>query len=233
PHHLDQDRELQLATADDLHLFRRVRRLDANGDVADELLVEPILDLARRHELSVPAGERRRVDAEAHGDGRLVDGNRGDGLRALGGGDRLADHDALDAREADDRPGRSRRRINSLQPLERVELGHDGALHGPVKFADANRVADLDAAVEDAADGQAAQVVARVEIGDERLQRRVGRPARRRDVVDHRIEQWTQVRTRLLQRQGGRALSRVRVEDGEVELVFRGVEIDEEVVDLV
>src|SRR6185503_6725226 len=104
---------------------------------------------------------------------------------------------------------------------------------GPVKFADANRVADLDAAVEDAADGQAAQVVARVEIGDERLQRRVGRPARRRDVVDHRIEQWTQVRTRLLQRQGGRALSRVRVEDGEVELVFRGVEIDEEVVDLV
>ena len=36
-HHLDQDRELQLAAADDLHLLGRVGRLDADRDVAEQL----------------------------------------------------------------------------------------------------------------------------------------------------------------------------------------------------
>ena len=42
PHHLDQDRQLQLAAADDLHLLGRVGRLDADRDVAEQLLVEPL-----------------------------------------------------------------------------------------------------------------------------------------------------------------------------------------------
>ena len=42
----------------------------------------------------------------------------------------------------------------------------------PIELADGDRVADLDAAVEDAADRDAPEVVARVEVGDEDLQRR-------------------------------------------------------------
>ena len=38
PHHLDQDRQLQLAAADDLHLLRRVGILDAERHVAEQLL---------------------------------------------------------------------------------------------------------------------------------------------------------------------------------------------------
>ena len=47
PHHLDEDRQLQLAAADDLHLLGRLGRLDADRDVAEQLLVEPIAEVAR------------------------------------------------------------------------------------------------------------------------------------------------------------------------------------------
>ena len=51
----------------------------------------------------------------------------------------------------------------------------------------------IDAAVEDAADGDAAEVVAGVEVGDQHLQRRVDVAARRRHVLDDRVEQRPQV----------------------------------------
>ena len=51
-----------------------------------------------------------------------------------------------------------------------------------IELADDDRIADLDAAVEDPADRDASQVVARIEIGDQQLQRRVGIAARRRHV---------------------------------------------------
>ena len=51
---------------------------------------------------------------------------------------------------------------------------------------DGDRVADLHAAVENPADRDPADVVARIEVGDEQLQRRVGIAARRRHVLDDR-----------------------------------------------
>ena len=51
-HHLDQDRELQLAAAEHLHLLGRFGRLDPDRDVAEQLALETILDLTRGDELS-------------------------------------------------------------------------------------------------------------------------------------------------------------------------------------
>ena len=47
-HHLDQHRQLQLAAALDLVGVGPVGGLDAQGDVADQLLIQARLDLARR-----------------------------------------------------------------------------------------------------------------------------------------------------------------------------------------
>src|SRR5262249_45471465 len=46
PHHLDQDRELQLTTPEHLHLLWRVGRFDFDRDVAEQLAIEAILDLS-------------------------------------------------------------------------------------------------------------------------------------------------------------------------------------------
>ena len=78
----------------------------ADRDVADQLLVEAIAQVARGDVLAFAAGERRGVDAEDHRDGRLVDRDRRNRHRVQRIGDRLADGDVLDAGEADDVAGR-------------------------------------------------------------------------------------------------------------------------------
>ena len=65
-HHLDEDRELQLAAALDLPDVGPLGVADAQRDVADQLLVEPVPHLAGGQLAAVLAGERRRVDADRH-----------------------------------------------------------------------------------------------------------------------------------------------------------------------
>ena len=52
---------------------------------------------------------------------------------------------------------------------------------GAVELGDVVLLAGAQGAVEDAADGEAAEVVAVVEVGDQDLQRRLGIAARRRE----------------------------------------------------
>ena len=51
-------------------------RLDPEGKILLEFLVQTILDVSRSHELSVLSEERRVIDGKEHRHGRLVDGNR-------------------------------------------------------------------------------------------------------------------------------------------------------------
>ena len=83
--------------------------------------------------------------------------------------------------------------------------------------------------MEDAANRQPAEIVARIKVGDERLQWRRYRSARRRDVFHHRIEQRPQVLARLFEVGRRRPGPRVCIKDGEVELIFGRVQINKEV----
>ena len=233
PHHLDQDRQLQLAAADDLHLLRRIGRLEPDRDVAEQLAIEAVADLAGGHVLAIATGHRRRVDAEDHRHGRLVDGDRRDGDAVLDVGNRLADGDVLDAGQADDVAGRGLLDVDALQAVERVQLGDLRLLDGGVQLAHRDLIADLHAPVEDAADRDPSDVIARIEVGDQQLERRVRVAARRRDVIDDGVEQGPQVQPRDGRVAARRAGSGVRVEHRELELLFGRVEVDEQVVDLV
>ena len=82
-------------------------------------------------------------------------------------GDRLADRDVLDAGEAHDIAGGSLLDVDSFQSVERVQLRDLRLLDCRVELADGDGVADLHAPVEDPADGDAADVVARIEIRDQ------------------------------------------------------------------
>ena len=71
-HGLDQDGKMQLASARDLEGVRRVRFLDAERDVRFNFFEKPVADVARGHELTFAAREGAGVDAEGHGERRLV-----------------------------------------------------------------------------------------------------------------------------------------------------------------
>ena len=115
-------------------------------------------------------------------------------IAVLDVGDRLADRDVLDAGQADDVAGGGLLNVDALQAVEGIELGDLRLLDVPRRACTTATGSPIShAAVEDAADRDASQVVARVEVGDEQLQRRVGVAPRRRHVVDDRVEQRPQV----------------------------------------
>ena len=149
-------------------------------------------------------------------------------------GNRLADGDVLDAGQADDVAGRRLVDVDALQPVEREQLRDPRRLHAAVELADRHLVADAHAAVEHPADGDAPQVVARIEVRHQHLQAALGVAARRRHVLHDRVEQRAQVAAPARPRSSaGRARPGVGVEHREVELFLGGVEVDEQVVDLV
>ena len=88
-------------------------------------------------------------------------------------------------------------------------------------------------AVEDARDGEAAEVVAVIEIGDQNLQRAGGVAFGRGNGLHDGFEQRLKFSPRLCHGRSSRCQLGVGVEHGKIELIFVGVEIDEEVVDLV
>ena len=125
--------------------------------------------------------------------------------------------------------------VDALQPSNAKSFVTVVRWIDAVELADGDRVADLDAAVEDAADGEPAEVVARVEVRDEHLQRR-RRPMPRGGGMCSTMAS-NSGRRSCARRRPGRCVAvparGVGVEDREVELVFGGVEVDEQVVDLV
>ena len=151
----------------------------------------------------------------------------------LGRGDGLADRDPLEAGQGHDLAAVGRRGFDALQAVEGVELRHLGRLEASVPLGDGDGLAHRDAAGEDPADAEAAEVVAVVEVRDEELQNGLGAPARRRDVLQDRLEERAQILTGAVGRGAGEPDLGVGVDHRELELLLGGVEVDEEVVDLV
>ena len=178
-------------------------------------------------------GERRRVDPDRHREARLVDGGDGQRPRVVRVGKSLADRDLRQAGDGDDL---ARARLVRLDPVERlghVQLGHLGALDRPVGAAPGDLLALPDRPVLHACEGEPADVRRSVEVGDERLQRMVGVVLGRRDPLEQQVEEWAQVVLQLVRLEPGLAGPGVRVHDRKLDLALVGIEIEEELVDLV
>src|SRR3954447_10390674 len=72
-HRLDENRKLQLAAALDLPGVGPLGLEYADRHVAEQLLLEPVLNLARGEALARLAGRERRVDPDRHAERGLVD----------------------------------------------------------------------------------------------------------------------------------------------------------------
>ena len=85
----------------------------------------------------------------------------------------------------------------------------------------------------DAAEREPADVRVGVEVRDERLQRKVGVVARRRHGLEDRLDERPEVVGELVLLEPRLPGARVAVDDRELDLVLVGVEVEEELVDLV
>src|ERR1017187_2461408 len=231
-HHFNQDGELQFAAAH--HLEGVVAQLlDADGNVGQQFLVESLAQGARRHPLALAPGKGRGVDGERHGDGGLVDLDGRQRLRIFRAGDGLPDGDAFHAGDGQNVALPPDGFIDALEPLERIQLGDLGGVHCAVALGDGHVVAVLEGAVDHAADAQAAEIIAVIQVGNQHLQDAIRVAHGRRNVLHDGVEQRPQIGGRIFHLALGEAGLGDGVEHRKIELIFRGVEVDEEIVDLV
>ena len=105
-HLLDEHGQGEFASALDFPGVGALGGQHAQGDVADEFGVEPVLDHAGGDlRALLTAGQRRGVDADGHRDRRFVDLDRRHRARILQIGDGVPDHDVGNAGNGDDVTG--------------------------------------------------------------------------------------------------------------------------------
>ena len=136
---------------------------------------------------------------------------RGDGHAVIRTRDRFADRDVLDARETHDVAGGGLLDLHALQAVEHEQLGDARFLDAAVSLSTATESFKRTAPLKIAPYRNSAEVVARVEIRDEHLQRRLRIAARRRHVCHDRVEQRPQVAARQPQDRRLRRRSRAFV----------------------
>ncbi len=239
PHHLHEHGELQLAAALDLPGVGALGGEDADADVADELGVEAALDESGGQLRAVPARQRRRVDPDRHRQARVVDRDDRQRTRVVGIGERLPDRDLGDPGDGDDLAGSCRIGGDAVERLGGVQLGDARPLDGAVGPAPGDGASLAQRARPDAAEGEASDVWRGIEVGDECLQRHRRVERRGRDAFDEQVEQRRQRESvgepgavgRSLHRRP--ALAGHAVDGGEVELVDGGVEVEEQLLDVV
>src|SRR5262249_9477343 len=145
----------------------------------------------------------------------------------------VADGDVLNAGDGDDVAERGGVGVGTLEAIVGKELGDLDRRQRAISAGDVDLLAVAQGAVEDAANGEAAEVVGVVEVGDEHLQVALGRTGRDRNGRNDEVEERHQVRAGLGEVHRGGAELAVGVDDGKVEDGLVRVKVDEEVVDLV
>ena len=188
-HGLDEDGQRHLATTLDFPGVRTLGRQDLDGDVTDELLVQAVLDHTGGELVAGAAGHRGGVHTDGHGDGRLVDGDAGQGHRVLRVGEGVADHDVLDTGDGGDVTGDDLVGGDSVHADGAEQLGDldvlDVLLTVLVVVDPGDLLALVQGTGEDADQADAAEEVGGVQVGDVGLQRGVVLGGGlREDVVD-------------------------------------------------
>src|SRR5258705_8323020 len=232
-HRFDQDGELQFATAENAKRFRRIGIFDANRNVGEQLFLQPVAKIARSEIAAFFAGERAAVDSENHGERRLVDQQRLERLRIGEINDAFADLNAFNTSDGHQVTSENTVGFVAFKPAESIELSDARGIELAVELADADFRAALDGAVENAADSDAAEKIAVIEIHHLDLQDAFRIAGRRRDGFDDRLEERQEIFRVIADFAMSHAVARVGVNDGKIELVFGSVEVDEEIVDFV
>mmetsp|Transcript_14187 Transcript_14187/g.43894 ORF Transcript_14187/g.43894 Transcript_14187/m.43894 type:complete len:374 (-) Transcript_14187:234-1355(-) len=227
---------MQRPAARDREGVARVLGLDLQRDVSVQLLEEAVPDDAARELVALFSGQRRLVDRERHGHGGLLDLEGGERRGGALVDDRLADLDVGDAGEHDDL---ARARLGDFLPAEVVvdeevvdfDVAHlaVGAVHRRERAA----VVRLEAALADAPDAQLALKVVVVDVRHQQLRGRLLVDDGRRDAADDGVEDRRHRLLELVGLDARLAVDRRAVDDVEVRLLVRRVELDEEVERLV
>nr|GEU28058.1 hypothetical protein [Tanacetum cinerariifolium] len=233
-HVFDQDGQVQLAAARDFERGVVFGRRHAQCHVGFQFLVQTVAQLTRGHELAFAASQRRVVDHEVHGQGRLVDGQHRQRFRGVRCAHGRTDADFFDTVDQHDVAGNS---VVHQHALEALEVQHlvDAALDRGSAWAvqDDDVLAGFHAAAVDTADTDFTHVRRVVERGDLHLQRTVRIVVTHWYVLQDGVEQRLHVAAAHVFGQAGVAVQTRSVNNREVQLFVGRAQLVEQFESLV
>src|SRR5258706_366967 len=187
-HVFDEDAQVQQAATADFEGVLAIGLFDLEGDVALEFLPEALAQIAAGNVLAFLADEGRVVDAKHHGERRRLDLLGLEGLGIEGIADRVADIDGFEADQGDDVAGVGFFDIGAAEAFEGLKLLELALNLGAIAANDRDLLTGLHAAVIDAADADAADVVVVLDRVDLDLEALVGIAVGRGNVLEQRLE---------------------------------------------
>src|SRR5207253_10451793 len=117
--------------------------------------------------------------------------------------------------------------LNLLQARISKNGGDGGAFGQPVAMKTDNRIANADAAADDPAKCDPAEIVAIVEIRNEHLEKRLGGNLRRRHRFNYGLKQRRRVCARVRQVAPGKTFFGARVNHRKIKLLIRALHLEE------
>ncbi len=233
PHGLDQDGHLELPASFDDEAVGFFCVFHADGHVAEGLLVKALPDLARLHVFPLFSGKGGGVAGKEHGDGRLVYGDPRQGLGGLAGADGVADLHLLDPPQDDNVPRLGRFHFSQVDPVVNLELGDPKGDGLPLPVQAYHFLVASHPAVKDFAHRQPSEIVGVVQVGHQHLEGLLGVVNRRRDLFEDGLEQGSEVSSLFLRGLLGDPLAPDGVQDREIDLFFRGVQVEKKAINFV
>ena len=230
-HGFHEDGQVQLAPAGNEELVGGSGGFHAEADVGAELPQQPLVEVAGGAVFTFPAHHWGGVDAEGHLDGGFLDGDGGHGFGEFGVGDGVADAEVAGAGYGHDAAGGGLFHLVTFQAVKNEDTVQVAGAGVSFTLDAGDGSAGPEGAAGNPSDADGAEVIVVVQGSHQHLQRG-GRVARRgRNGVENRLEQGLHVPARLGRVGDGDSLAGRSVEDGEVQLVGIGGQLQEEVLD--
>ncbi|OPY14708.1 MAG: hypothetical protein A4E69_00989 [Syntrophus sp. PtaB.Bin138] len=165
-HCFNQDGKVQYAPSIDLEGFRSRGSLHAQGNVALDLSVQPVPQMAARDIPPFLPEKGRIVVGKRHAHRRFIHGDDGQRLRIIDVRDRIPDIDVFRTEDGADVSAGDFSGFITLQPLEEEHVLYDGFLSEAVTLYDGYGHPGADCSAENTSDGDPAHIVRIVNRGD-------------------------------------------------------------------
>src|SRR5450759_338308 len=232
-HLFDEDRQLELASSRNGEPVGQIAPLNSDGNIGAQLFLDTLTQLVRGHELALCTSKWTVVDHEHHRDCRRFDCQHVQFHRTLRVGDRVSDRDSRYSCKREDLARFHTGDFLAFQPLEDEELEDLAQVFVVAVGEHLDLVSGLQLSPKHAADAETANIIVMGDVRDQDRQRTRGVILRSRDLLKHQLEEWCQVLRWIVEVHSRFAVTARSIDNREVQLLFGGVEFDEQVEGLV
>ncbi len=233
-HGLDQDREMQLPPPRHREAFASVRFLDFDPHIHHGLMSQAFPNVTGGEESpAILPGQGAGVMGKVHRDGRFINVDRREGRGMLRGGNRFADPNLFDAGQGDNVAGLRLSAFHAAESLVDQEFRHLAPLGLPRPRHQNDGVSHANGPVDDPTDRYAPDIGIVVQDGDQHLEWLVRIGHRRKHPMHDRVQQGLHVLSLIFQIQSRPSFLARGIDDGEVELFIRRVQLAKQIEGLI